>query len=105
MNNEQIEELKQIRKELQITKSDFLELSGLALNYKEFEKPSMNDDDVFELIKNSMMCLDSKHHKKDDPLKPKSVAQSFTLACEKFAYDPVYMGTNEEMDIDFPSLI
>ena len=47
--------------------------------------------------------MDSKHHSKADPIKPKSIYESFNIACEKYSFDPVYMGTNEEMDIDFPS--
>ena len=33
MNQEQINELKEIRRELDIPKSDFLIISGLSLNY------------------------------------------------------------------------
>ena len=51
MPNEQIEELKQIRREFDIPKSDLLTISGLSLDYKEYEKPAMTDEDVFELIK------------------------------------------------------
>jgi hypothetical protein len=105
MNNEQIEELKQIRKELEVSKEDFLELSGLALNYKEYEKNNLSDEDVFELIKEGMMHIDNKRQFGNDPVMPKSVKESFHLACEKLAIEPVYMGTHEEMDIDFPSLI
>ena len=104
MNKEQIEELKEIRKELDIPKSDFLIISGLSLNYKEFENPTMSEEDVFELIKESMMCYDNKQLTGNtEPVK--NVEQSVMLAINKLAFEPVYMGTNEEMDIDFPSLI
>ena len=104
MNKEQVEELKQIRKELEIPKKDFLELSGLSLNYKEFENPSITDEDVFELIKESMMCFDNKPLTEDHP-RVKSVEQSFLMAKDKMGFEGVYMGTHEDMDRDFPSLI
>lgn len=104
MNQEQINELRQIRKELEIPKRSFLELSGLSLNYKEFENPSMTDEDVFELIKESMMCYDNRPLTDDHP-RVKSTMQSFLIAKEKMGFETVYMGTHEEMDRDFPSLI
>ena len=104
MNQEQIEELKEIRKDLDIPKSDFLIMSGLSLNYKEFENPSMTEEDVFELIKESMMCYDNKQLTGNtEPIK--NVEQSVMLAINKLAFEPVYMGTHEDMDKDFPSLI
>ena len=104
MNQEQINELKEIRKELDIPKSDFLIISGLSLNYKEFENPSISEEDIFELIKETMMCYDNKQLTgNSEPVK--DVEQSFMLAINKLAFEPVYMGTHEEMDRDFPSLI
>ena len=104
MTNEQIEELKQIRREMEIPKSDFLTISGLSLNYKEFEKPSMTDEDVYELIKESMMCYDSKQLTGNSE-SSKTIEQAVMIAINKLAFDTVYMGDNEEMDRDFPSLI
>lgn len=104
MNKDQIEELKEIRKELDIPKNDFLIISGLSLNYKEFENPVISEEDVFELIKESMMCYDNiQLTGNSEPIK--SVEQSVKLAINKLGFEPVYMGTNEEMDRDFPSLI
>ena len=104
MNKEQIEELKEIRKELDIPKSDFLIITGLSLNYKEFENPSISEEDVFELIKESMMCYDNKQLTGNTgPVK--NVEESVLQAINKLAFESVYMGDNEEMDRDFPSLI
>ena len=103
MTNEQIEELKHIRRELDIPKGDFLTISGLSLNYKEYEKPAMTDEDVFELIKEAMMCYDNKPLTgNSEPAK--SVEQAFRLAANKLSFEPVYMGTTDEMDVNFPSL-
>ena len=104
MNQEQIKELKDIKEELEIPQSDFLTLTGLSLSYKELENQTITDEDVFELIKEAMMCYDSK--KLTGNSEPaKSVEQSFLMALNKMAFEPVYMGTHEQMDKDFPSLI
>ena len=98
MNKEQIEELKQIRKDLEIPKDDFLKMSGLSLAYKEYTNPSMTEEDVFELIKESMNCYDIEiNNNSERP--PKTAEESFLTAISKIAFEKVYMGRTEDDDL------
>lgn len=99
MTEEQIKELKQIRKELEIPKEDFLDLSGRSLFYKEFERPELTDEDVFELIKESMMCYDHEPFEDEELDRKKTTKEAFRVACDKIGFERVNMAKTEDENI------
>ena len=105
MNDEQIKELKQIRKELEIPKEDFLELSGRSLFYKEFERPELTDEDVFELIKESMMYYDHEPFEDEELDRKKTTEEAFMVACNKIGFEKVDMTKTEDENILGPFFI
>ena len=99
MTEEQIKELKQIRKELEIPKDDFLDLSGRSLFQKEFIHPKLTDEDVFELIKESMMCYDHQPADPDELDRKKTTKEAFEIAWEKIGFEKVDMTKTEDENL------
>ena len=99
MNDELIEELKEINSEIGLSTQVLFEIIRIAVEYREKNNLCISDEELFEIIKETMMLYDycgdfdlkkensaNKKMIKDVYKNRKNLYECFTLAFEKLGY-------------------
>ncbi len=100
MNKEILEELIELKNEIGMSQIAFNEIIYLAMEYKNNENPTISDEELIDIIKETMMVCDySMGHIEEEPLnetdemfleevyrKRKTISMSFKEALQRLEY-------------------
>ena len=85
MNKEYFEELNEIRKNLEISKADFIIVLLLALKYKKENEGHIYEELIYEIVKETLCNID--YQNKDDVIKKdKTLKEAFNRALVNLGY-------------------
>lgn len=87
MEKDYIQELNELRRDLEISKKDFIRLLVLALYYQKVSKQYISEEDVSRIVEEALINIDYENDNKESIKNEKEITEVFERALNNLGYN------------------